>query len=197
MTKLSPLIILLFSVIAFTSCGQSPQPAQIGNYYIDSSIKSKIDKKKNTVDFKMFSNDEVVNDTYSKGKSIECFIMASAKDSTIHITLFAGMFAGFGCTIDLKKDSCMVRYFIKSDVEIYRLRKTDSLNFGISVTCQSFKLTLVNKSTFKNEEIIQGIVELTSDEFYEVANGKENKYKMQLTGYFTTDPIPKLSMPKG
>jgi hypothetical protein len=28
-----------------------------------------------------------------------------------------------------------------------------------------------------------------SEEYYEVANGNERKYKMQLTGYFKTEPL--------
>jgi hypothetical protein len=142
------------------------------------------------MDFKMLENDSVVADTYAQGKSIdECMMMSLLEGDTINITGFMGMFAGFGYQIALFKDTCIVRYLGKSDVETYKLNKTDSLAFGVSVPCKTYKLTLVNKPTFKKGDIVEGIIELTSNDYYEVANGKENKYRIQLTGYFRTDPL--------
>lgn len=76
-----------------------------------------------------------------------------------------------------------------TDALIYILKKSDSLTFGVSVPCKTYKLTLRNKPTFKKGEVVEGIIELVSDEYYEVANGRETKYKMQLTGYFKTEPL--------
>ena len=183
---------------SLTSCGQTQKVIDNISYIIDNSIKSKIDKKvksfdgvsMSSMDFKMFENDSVVADTYSKGKSIdECLTMCSLEKDTINITGFIGMFAGFGYQITLLKDTCIIRYFMKSDARIYKYKKTDSLNFGVSVPCKTYKLILTKKPTFKKGEIIEGIIELTSDEYYEVDNGNEKKYKMQLTGYFKTEPL--------
>jgi hypothetical protein len=115
--------------------------------------------------------------------------MTSLDGDTINITGFMGMFAGFGYQIALFKDTCIVRHFMKSDAEIYKLNKTDSLTFGVSVPCKTYKLTLTNKPSFKKGDIVEGVIELMSDEYYEVANGNERKYKMQLTGYFKTEPL--------
>jgi hypothetical protein len=142
------------------------------------------------MDFKMYENDILVFDTYSKGKGIdECMIFSTLTGDTINITGFAGMFAGFGYLITLFKDTCIVSHFSKSDAEIYKLHKTDSLEYGVSVPCKTYKLTLSQKPAFKKGEVLEGIIELLSEDYYEVANGKEKKYKMQLTGYFKTDPL--------
>jgi hypothetical protein len=198
MTNISTHFVSALLLIALSSCGQTPNIIDNGAYIVDQSIKAKVDKKvksfdgvtMSSMDFKMFENDSIVADTYDKGKSVdECMTMTSLDGDTINITGFMGMFAGFGYQIALFKDTCIVRHFMKSDVEIYKLNKTDSLTFGVSVPCKTYKLTLTNKPSFKKGDIVEGIIELMSNEYYEVANGNERRYKMQLTGYFKTDPL--------
>jgi len=194
--------ILLFFIstlcVIVISCGQTPKPVNNGAYIIDPGIRSTVDKKvksgrgliMTSMDFRMFENDSIVDDTYANGKSIdECMTMSSLDGDTINITGFLGMTAAFGYQIALFKDTCIVRHFIKSDAEIYKLKRSDSLTFGISVPCKTYKLTLTAKPTFKKGDVVEGIIELMSDEYYEVANGNETKYKMQLTGYFRTDAL--------
>lgn len=198
MTNISTRLFSVLLLIAVSSCGQIPKSIDNGAYTIDQSIKANVDKKvksfdgvtMSSMDFKIFQNDSVVADTYAKGKSVdECMTMTSLDGDTIYITCFRGMFAGFGYQIALFKDTCIVRHFVKSDAEIYKLHKNDSLEFGVSVPCKTYKLTLTNKPTFKKGDTVEGIIELMSDEYYEVANGRERKYKMQLTGYFKTEPL--------
>lgn len=198
MTNISTLFISTLLLIIFSSCGQIPKISENGVYVVDPSVKATVDKKvksfngmtMSSMDFKMYENDRLIVDTYSKGKSIdECMTMSTFQGDTINIVGFIGMFAGFGYQIALMKDTCIVRHFAKSDAEIYKLNKNDSLEFGISVPCKTYKLTLSKRPTFKKGEILEGIIELTSDDYYEVANGKESKYKMQLTGYFKTTPL--------
>lgn len=198
MRNISTLCISTILLLALSSCRQTPKSNDNGAYVVDQSIKAKVDKKvksyngvtRSSMDFKMFENDSIVVDTYAKGKSVdECMTMTSLDGDTINITGFMGMFAGFGYQIALFKDSCIVRHFIKSDAEIYKINKTDSLTFGVSVPCKTYKLTLTSEPTFNKGDIVEGIIELMSDEYYEVANGNERKYKMQLTGYFKTEPL--------
>jgi hypothetical protein len=198
MINISTLFISTILLLALSSCGQTPKSIDNGAYVVDQSIKAKVDKKvksfngvtMSSMDFKMFENDRIVGDTYAKGKSIdECMIMTSLDGDTINITGFMGMFAGFGYQITLFKDTCIVRHFAKSDAEIYKHHKNDSLEFRVSVPCKTYKLTLTKKPKFKKGDIVEGIIELMSDEYFEVANGNERKYKMQLTGYFKTEPL--------
>ena len=100
------------------------------------------------------------------------------------------MFVGFGFYLDLFKDSCTITHLAKSDAEIYKMNKTGTtLTFGLSVPCPYKTLILVEKPAFKEGETIEGILELISQDFWEVANGQEKKYRMQLKAYFRTDPI--------
>ena len=186
---------LLFCLITLNSCGQTYLSSNNSNYIIDNSIKSQVDKKvksfggmtMSSMDFRIYKNDSLISDTYTTGKSIDNMTITILDGDTVNIMGFLGMFAGFGYQITLFKDTCIVRHFAKSDAEIYKLHKNDSLNFGVSVPCITYKLILSKKPTFKKGEILEGVIELTSEDYYEVANGTESKYKIQLTGYFRTD----------
>ena len=109
--------------------------------------------------------------------------------NSVNIRGSVGMFDGFGFQISLFKDSCILRHFISSDTKTYKLKKTDSLSFGLLVPGTTSKLTLVKSPTYKKDDIVEGIIELTSEDYYETSNEKERKYKIQLTGYFKTEPL--------
>ncbi|MBK7307655.1 MAG: hypothetical protein IPI88_11895 [Chitinophagaceae bacterium] len=65
------------------------------------------------------------------------------------------------------------------------------------ITPSSFKLTLVDKPLFNENEVIQGIIEMTSDDYYEITHDGEKSKKVQLTSYFKTKPLTsKISLPK-
>jgi hypothetical protein len=198
MKKITTFIRFILLLAVLTSCGQTQKPFDNGSYTVDNSIKQKVDKKvksyngitMSSMDFKLFENDSIAVDTYSEGKSIdECLTFTRVEGDTINVLGWAGMFAGLGYQITLFKDTCIVRHYVKSDAIVYKLHKNDSLDFGIYVPCKSYKLTLSKKPTFKKGEILEGVIDLTSEDYYEVANGRETKYKVQLTGYFKTDPI--------
>jgi len=197
MKSISTFLTAAFFVMALGSCGRAPKHTGSA-YTIDPGIKTKVDPKIKSVsdllmssmDVKIFVDDSLVADTYAEGKMLdECMTRSSLDGDTIHISSFAGMFAGFGYQVALFGDTCIVRHFVKSDAEIYKLKKTDPPTFGIAVPCRSYKLTLVSRPTFKKGDVVEGIIELTSGEYYEVANGSERKYKIQLTGYFKTAPL--------
>ncbi len=199
MRKTTIFTFMLISFL-FSACGQTQSGSNASAYKINSEIEEQIEEKFKTfngvtmgsMDFKIYQNDSLIADTDSKGKSIECMLMTNLTSDTVNITGFMGMFAGFGYHIELFKDTCIVSHFAKSDAEIYKLNKTDSLTFGVSVPCKSYKLTLTKKPIIKKGEIISGIVELESEEYFEVANGDENKYRVVLKGYFRTEPLQTL-----
>ena len=184
----------------FSACGQTRTYGNKSTYQINSEVEEQIEQKVKTfngvsmssMDFKMYQNDTLIADTESKGKSIECMLLTTLFGDTVSITGFIGMFAGFGYQIELFKDTCIVRHFAKSDTEIYKLKKTDSLTFGVSVPCKSYNLILTEKPTITKGEIISGIVELESEDYFEVSNGDENKYRVVLKGYFRTEPLQTL-----
>jgi hypothetical protein len=187
--------LLLFACLF--SCSHTGTTESNGAYSTNPTIRDEVAKKISSandiilgaIDYKLYENDSLVIDSHEKGKSAECFTMASLEGDTISIISFMGMFAGFGYTIKLYQDTCIIRHFSKSNAEIYKLNKNDSLEFGVSVPCKTYSLTLAQKPTFKKGEAVEGIIELTSDEYYEVANGVERKYKMQLKSWFKTPPL--------
>lgn len=190
------ILIIIFGIL-LSSCARTGTIEKAGGYSINPAVKDEVEKKISsangiilgTIDYKLYENGSLIIDSHEKGKSSECFTMASLKGDTISITGFMGMFAGFGYTIELYRDTCIIRHFAKSDAEIYKLHKNDSLQFGVSVPCTAYSLTLAAKPAFTKGGVAEGIIELTSEEYYEVANGEERKYKMQLKSWFRTQPL--------
>jgi hypothetical protein len=164
-----------------------------GIYEIDNSIKEKIENKVfnfdsltlGSMDFKMYSDDSIIANTFAENERSQCITMAFLENDTIFITGFIGMFSGFGYKLFLIDGSFSVYFFAKFDAQILKLNKDDSLNFGIDVPCKSFSLVLVEKPAFKNGELVEGIIKLESEDFYEVSDGKESKLRIELTGYFS------------
>lgn len=198
MTQIKVILVFIFLGMVSNSCGQTYHDNTNMSYSINPSIKTKINSKVQSsnevvwtsMDIKEFENDSVTWNTYANGKSLdECMTLSSLDNDTINILSFFGFSAAFGYQITITKDICLVTYFTKSDSEIYKLKKSDPLHFGISVPCSSYRLTLVSKPTFKKGEVIEGIIELTSDEYFEVSNGIEIKYQTELTGYFKTNKL--------
>lgn len=195
--KYNAIITLTIIHFVFTSCGQTKKESTNGIYEVDSEIEKLIEQKVQSslggsigsMDFKLYENDKLIWDTYDNDKGIECMTMKALVGDTAVVTGFMGMFTGFGFQLTLFKDTCIVHHIVTSDAEIYKLNKTDSLTTALSVPCKTYKLTLVNKPTFEKEEVIQGIIELTSEEYYEVTNGKERKYRIELVGYFKAEPL--------
>jgi len=192
---------LILVLIFLTACGQTKNRNTNSAYKIDTKLKDKIEQKVKSYNgvtkgsmekIKIYENDSLIGDSYTNGKSFESRTMSTLEGDTANITGFLGMFAGLGFQITLYRDTCIIRHFAKSDAEIYKLNKSDSLTFGVSVPCKSYKLILVNKPTFKKGDVIEGIIELSSENYYEVANGKENKSRVELIGYFKTEPLQSL-----
>ena len=197
---------LILVLIAFTSCKQAPKPVDKRTYIIDSSITQLLDKKLNSpgekimtlTDIRLYKDDKLVEDTYTSGESIkEGVVMISLTGDIIYMYGFLGTYGSFGYNIVLFKDSCAVGYFAKSDSAKYKLKREDSLELGILVHCKTSNLTLPKKPKFQAGEFVEGIIELTSEDYYEVVNGKESRCRMQLKSYFRTNPILELYMPKG
>jgi len=194
------LTFLLTVLLFFTpySCGHRRGPVTYKGYVVDNSVKQMVNGRVSSVkgmvlssmDFRLYENDSLIADTYATGKSIdECVTMTSMQGDAITITGWLGMFVGFGYRIELFGDSCIVDHFAHSDAEIYKLKEKDSLEFGVDVPCKHYTLTLAEKPDFKKGQVLEGVVDLKSEDYFEVANGKEKRCRVELTGYFRTDPV--------
>jgi hypothetical protein len=185
-------------LLLFGACHQTSKPIVTGAYTIDPSIKSEVEAHVqsarrmmlSSMDFRLHEDDSVVADTYASGKPIkECMTMATLNGDTIHITVLLGISAAFGYQIALVRDTAVVRHVMSSDAPMYKQVATDTLTFGLEVPCIHYTLTLAERPVFKTGAIVEGKIDLTSTDFYEVANGQQHKLSMQLTSYFKTEPL--------
>lgn len=197
MTRLRINFISLFLYIAITSCGQTQKKTVFKGYTIDNKIKQEVDKKVESflgrttskVDFKMYENDSLIVDSYSKGKSFDCITMSTLEGDTVNIVGFIGMSAALGFKISLFRDTSIVSYFESTDA-IDTTYLSDSSLFTGTINCKNYKLTLANKP--KKGEKIEGIIELTTDDYYQIKNGNRSKNKMYLKSYFSTEILQTL-----
>ena len=92
-----------------------------------------------------------------------------------------------GYKIILTTDSCTVEYFAFADEDIFKINKTDKPSRFISMICQTHKITLLEKPQFKVGELLEGTIELTTNDYWSVGKRNDAKVKEQLTGYFKTN----------
>jgi hypothetical protein len=185
---------LLFSsslLISITSCGQKTSP-----YIIDSAISKTVDENIKLTDFSPWGkgksvetrNDTTLPENYGFGKNFGAMTQASLSHDTIFITSFLmARKASFGYKIILTSDSCTVKYFSLADEDIFKINKADKPSHLITMVCQTKKLTLLQKAQFKVGELIEGVVDLTTNDFWSFNDGQNTKVKTKLTGYFKTN----------
>ena len=180
------------------ACRQPPKPVVTEAYTIDPAIRSEVEAHVQTadkmmlssMDFRLHEDDSVVVDTYALGKHMkEGMTMATLNGDTIHITVLLGISAAFGYQIALVRDTAVVRHVMSSDAPMYKQVATDSLTVGLAVPCVRYTLTLTARPVFKAGATVEGKIDLTSTDYYEVVNGQQRKLSMQLTSYFKTAPL--------
>jgi hypothetical protein len=185
-------MLILFTT--FNSCGQNRRKFENGTYSVDSRIKdtvnmklASIDKGFSIIDYKTLWNDSLRFDSgFNKGSNISRTKAILSNDT---IKLFCGLrdWLDFGFQIYLFNDTCIVKHFNASNNKIYKSNKSDSLINKISIGCKSYKLTLANKPKFKKGEILEGKIELISNEYYVWVEKEEKRCEVILIGYFKTE----------
>ena len=187
---ISNLLILGSLLISSALCGQKTTP-----YAINSSIRETVEENIKLTDLSgnsAMKSIETINDTtlpenFGFGKNLDAITQASLTNDTIIITSFlAARGASFGYKIILRGNTCTVKYFSLADENIFKIKETDKPSHLISMACQTSKLTLSHKPQFKTGELIEGVVELTTNDFWSTIDGQNNKVKVRLTGYFKT-----------
>ena len=185
-------IIIIFSLLFF-SC-KTKYTSSIPKYKIDKSIKEEVDNNiadmngvsLGNVEMKLFEDDILIFDNFGEEEKAQLMFMATREQDTISITGFVGFAVAIGFYLDLFEDSYELTYLAKSDADIYKYNKQDTnLSYKLSVPCSYTSCILTSKPTFMKEDSISGIVELKSNEFWQFANGRENKYRVELKVYFS------------
>ena len=206
--KSSRLLFLLFtSFILQVANGQLRGKKSEGIYFIDSTIKKEVEEKvkldegriKGMQFLKVYKNDSIVIDSYAWQTPFETQILSRLKRDTVYIASNTVSFTNLGFSIAIFRDSCQFYVEESSALSSYyfKLNKKSPLTHTLFITPSSFKLTLVDKPLFNENEVIQGIIEMTSDDYYEITHDGEKSKKVQLTSYFKTKPLTsKISLPK-
>lgn len=113
-------------------------------------------------------------------------------NDTLTIEGAYGMFGGFGFSIKINADEATIFHMLASDeFPTYSMNKNDSLKFRIEVPCTNSSLTLSKIPKMKAGEIIYGMVEFESGDYYQsglMVDNKEieprEKVRMNMKVYF-------------
>lgn len=97
---------------------------------------------------------------------------------------------GFFLDLYKEEDTYKLSFMMRSDSSIFRYTKDTDLQHTISVPCPYTSCVLLRRPTFKKDETVLGVVELKSNEFWQISNGKEHKYRVELKAYFAArEPV--------
>ncbi len=189
-------LVFVFLFIVFISCGRETDNLD-SNINFDKNIKKKVEEKiavseifgdfadsltiyDNTVILDYFENDSLV--TYAqKDKKIPFVSVFYSEKNILTIDGLYGVFAGFGFSIKIKENKGTVFYLLESrDSPQYSLSKNDSLQYRLEVPCLKANITLTKIPELKEGEIIYGMVELESDNYYQKNSIKKFRANMKI-----------------
>jgi hypothetical protein len=192
-------IFLLLVTFIFYSCGNSQEKRSVKGK--EASTILSIDEKTNVeIDNYLSTSNQRYNcvlayNRYENNKLIKsdttsALAFSRFEEETVSITGFAGEDEGFGFILVITKDTCMIRCDVESTKEIFKLKKDDVPTFGIHVPCKYQKATLASNPKSVVGEIIKGKIEIKSDDYYEKINNQFKLIRMEIKGYFISEPMP-------
>jgi len=181
-------ILLNCLLISLTSFGQKSLPyivdPTIGKT-VDENIKATMSHMLNAMKSVETINDSINPENFGLGKNLDAIANAYLSNDTIYIvSALAARDATFGYKVTLTRQNCVVKYFSVADENIYKVEKNDTPRHIISFECSIKKLTLSQELKFKIGEPVEGILELTTNDYWSTSNNVDTKIKQQLTGYF-------------
>lgn len=179
----------------FSSCGQSRQ-SKGDIYKVDSSVVSTINQKiapfngksNASISFVMYEGDKaIISDDNTAALSFTSF-----SKNVVAIDCLNGTNDGFGFFLMLSKDSSLVNFKVLSRNESvsFKSSQQSAASPELLVKCVNSRVTLAREPGYVQGEVIEGIVELESEYFYEVRANKERKVKFRVEAYFKSEPVP-------
>jgi|SRR6478736_2063189 len=177
-------------LISLTSFGQKSLPYLVDSTIgktVDENIKSTMTQVLDAIKSVETINDSINPENFGLGRNLDAITDAYLSNDTIYIiSALAARDATFGYKIILTTQNCIVNYFSVADENIFKIKRNDKPGHHISFECSINKLTLSQKLKFEIGEPIEGILELTTNDYWSVSNEVDTKVKQQLTGYFKT-----------
>lgn len=162
-------------------------------YSIDSNIKEQIDSnftQRNIggyVEYKKYENDSLIIDTYGKNEIIRYDGEPKLTNDTLGFVLSGP--DEFITIFNMYKDSCHIQ-LIALDGLIESYKELDSLGFVGGMECEKISVTLVSKPILIEGEFVEGIIELTTENYVNFRDDKLKKLQSQMRTYF------KITVPK-
>ncbi|MDR2921117.1 MAG: hypothetical protein LBV72_17355 [Tannerella sp.] len=196
MSKTQTIIIFLLSFLSF-SC-KSEGTGGMGKYKVDESLKKEVERNigdmngfpVGSLELKIYENDVLTFDNFGDDEKGELLFMTSYQGDTMCIIGFAGFTVALGFYLDLYGDNYELTYMVKSDAEIYKYNEDDErASYKLSVPCSYTSCILTSKPTFTKGDVVSGVVELKSNDFWDLANGRKNKYRVELKAYFQASEV--------
>jgi len=188
--------IFLLSLLSF--CCKSERVEEMPKYKVDESLKEEVERNTGEmngvpvgrVELKMYVDDVLTFDNFGDEEKGELIFMTAYEGDTICITGFAGFAIALGFYLDLHGDTYELTYLVKSDMETYKYNEDDEqIYYKLSVPCSYTSCILTSKPTFAKDDIVSGVVELKSNDFWYMSNGEKSKYRVELKAYFSAKHI--------
>lgn len=169
-----------------------------GLYSVDKSIELELNKfpwadtgtLKNSMVIKVFTdNPAFANPSFNQ--TLDCYTQSFLKNDTVYIFGYMIGQLGYGFTLAIFKDSCIVASFGLSDGKIYKYNESDkdSIDF-IPLPSVSQKVILSRKPVFQKGDIVAGFVEIKSVPFYYV--DLKGKFRIEIQAYFKSGALKEI-----
>jgi len=191
------IFILSIAFIVY-SCGNSQEKTSVQekeksilsingktNIEIDNYLSTSNQRYNCVLTFNRYENDKLI-----KSDTTSALAFTRFENGTAAVSGFAGEDEGFGFILIIAKDTCVIRYQVESTKEIFKLKRNDAPIFGIKVPCKYQKATLTSKPKFEVGEVIMGKIEIISDDYYEEVDKEIKLIRMEIKGYFKSEPMP-------
>ncbi len=195
-------------LIGIQSCGPANDKS-VSIFEIDKAVESKVEEMISESKFgnqvqetfliydnilitDYYEDDSLVMSTKKNKQKMPFKSFFYARNDTVTIDGAYGLFGGFGFSIKFIDDKPIVYYMAAGDdFPTYSMTKDGGLEYRIEVPCTNTKLTLSSIPELKEEEIIYGMVEFESGEYYQSGasvDGKEiedrKKIRVDMKIYF-------------
>src|SRR4030095_4022310 len=182
---------IVFFFIATSLQAQQERPLARDLYLVDKKVE--IEEKKfefidtgvlkSAMKIRVFWNDNIFFNNYDEGSVLDCFTLSTINGDTISIIGYMVGMVGYGFTLKLFGDSCIVASYAISDGDIYQTGpKEKSYTNHVILPSTVHRVRLLKKPLFKEGETVAGHVQLKSVPFY--YKGLEGKFVIELNAYF-------------
>jgi hypothetical protein len=192
-------LLVIVSVLLFVNTWvQSQVLHKSVKYTVDNQLVNQVKKNnpnnsgilKKSMKLNSYTNGRVFYVQYDGPE--DCYTKTIFSNDSILITGHMEGELGYGFMLFLFGDSCKAAAFALSDSAIYKYQISDTVLVDF-ITPQSLtqKVALSKRPLYKEGEVITGLVEIESKEFYYYVKKPTTRFTIKLKAYFQTAPLKK------